>query len=344
MINWWRTIRPAAGSAGASRHTAYAVTASTCAHLCLIVLFGLIAFGQPGSPAAPAVNTVWSDPSRAADAFTTAVSLESAEAEAGGSSLARVPLVTGAADASPLADTDFRVEEPLPRANALETANLAAPVRPLGGGDGSLDNAGDGSGDGDAAGDGSGSSFFGLTAAGKKFVFVVDASGSMRRPFQGQGKTLLGRTKLEILKCVTQMDSDQQFFIVYFNDETFPMPADRLMHATKENQLNYLRWMAGFKAGGTTEPEDALLLALRLKPDVVYFLTDGAFKYRVIDRVKQMNRNKVSINTVSFGGDERAADFMQQIADQNNGSYHFVSANGEAGDDVQPVADDDSDP
>ena len=338
MSIWWRTIRSAGGTASGSRHTASALLASTCAHLCLVAVLGLLALGQSGSPSAPEIETSWSDPNRAVDAFSAAVSLDSADADAGGSSIARVPLVIGAAESSPLSPAELEVEEQLPRADALEAVSLAAPVRPLGGGDGLINDAGDGSGDGDAVGDGSGSSFFGLTAAGEKFVFVVDASGSMNRPFQGDGKTLFGRTKLEILKCVTQMSSQKQFFIVFFNDETIPMPADRLMHATKENQLDYLRWMARAKAGGTTEPGDALMLALRLKPDVIYFLTDGAFKYRVIDRVRQMNRKQVSIHTVSFGGDERAADFMQQIADQNNGSYHFVSANGEAAA-VEPTGD-----
>jgi hypothetical protein len=137
--------------------------------------------------------------------------------------------------------------------------------------------------------------------------------------------------KLELLKCVTQMSPEQQFFIVFFNDEAHPMPANRLMEATPDAQRYYLRWMAGMKGGGMTEPESALLLALQLNPDVIYFLTDGAFKFRVVGRVHEMNRGGITIHTVGFGdktgfGGDGAERFMQMIADQNGGTYQFVSA------------------
>jgi hypothetical protein len=248
----------------------------------------------------------------------------------GGGSLGRIPFVTGARERDPgaaLSLTEF-----------TSTANpagdgslpLGESVLPVGGGDGNVDTAGDGQGIGNGVGDGSGTSFFGLDAAGKKFVFVVDASGSMRRPFAGPGKTLLGRVKMELLSCITQMSPDQEFFIVFFNDEAIPMPARHLVKATPEAQKHFLYWMAETKAGGNTEPEDALKIAMQLEPDVVYFLTDGAFKYRVIGHVREYNRSDVIVHTVSFGGDERAADFMKQIASQNGGTYHFVSSQGEA--------------
>ena len=168
-----------------------------------------------------------------------------------------------------------------------------------------------------------GGSFFGVNTPGKKFVFVVDASSSMNHPFPGPGKTALGRVKLELLSCVSQMSEDQQFYIVYFNDRAIPMPARTMVSASLEAKQHYLTWMAKQKGEGQTEPEDALLLALRLKPDVIYFLTDGAFKYRVVKRVADMNRQRVAIHTVCFGNAD-GEKFMQMVASQNGGTYHFV--------------------
>jgi hypothetical protein len=241
----------------------------------------------------------------------------------GGSTLASVPLVVGA---DPLPPEVPPVDDHAPLAALFtEHTDLSRPVRPVGGGTGDLPGAGTGQGLGDGVGDGSGSTFFGLTAQGKKFAFVVDCSGSMNRPFDGPGKTLLGRVKVEILKCVAQMTPEQQFYIVFFNDGAIPMPTDTLAAATPEAKQRYLRWMAGAKGGGNTEPEAALLLALRLEPDVIYFLTDGVFKYRVVRHVHEMNRRNVTIHTVCFGGSDNER-FMQEIADQNHGTYQFVSA------------------
>lgn len=312
------------------QHSRGAVCLSAAVHACVLGVLGFCAFDGGAAPRQPALDTRWSRPAELSEALTNVTAApDDVQETVGGASLGTLPLKIGAREQHPA--ELVRLDEPeLPSlAEFAGTLPWNEKVQPVGGGDGSIDTAGDGPGDGNGRGDGSGTSFFGLEAAGNKFVFVVDASGSMRRPFEGPGKTLLGRVKLEILRCVTQMSPDQEFFIVFFNDDAIPMPATELVPASPAAQKRYLYWMAEAKAGGNTEPEAALRIALQLQPDVIYFLTDGAFKYRVIEHVREMNRGRVTVHTVSFGGDERATDFMQQIASQNGGTYHYVSPEGE---------------
>jgi len=319
-------------TAGGGERPAHAgIVMSTLFHLCVIAALGYWLIGARASAPTVVLTTNWTADSSQPLAFDQQpASIDDLQSESGGSSLGTISFVPSLTTTSPDVVTDVQRTAIDVAATSLADIDLTAPVQPLSG-IGRDATLGAGEGVGNDIGDGSGTDFFGLTAPGQKFVFVVDASGSMNRPFPGPGRTLLGRVKLELLKCVTQMSPEQQFFIVFFNDDAHPMPASRLMEATPDAQRRYLRWMAEFKAVGETEPETALLLALQLNPDVVYFLTDGAFKYRVIGRVKEMNRRETTIHTVGFGdktgfGENGAERFMQMIADQNGGTYQFVSA------------------
>lgn len=330
MSRWGRTILwLTAGGGERSAHAGIAI--STVFHVCVIAALGYWLMGGRSSGPTIVLNTNWmAEPTSPLAFDQPPASLEELQTESGGSSFGRISFVPSLTTTSPDLLTDL---SPVPvdsAAMSLADIDLTAPVQPLSGfGDDAA--LGSGAGAGNDVGDGTGTDFFGLNAPGQKFVFVVDASGSMNRPFPGMGRTLLGRVKLELLRCISQMTPEQEFFIVFFNDEAIPMPASRLMEATPDAQRNYLRWMAQVKAIGETEPESALMLALRLNPDVVYFLTDGAFKYRVIGRVKDMNRRGTTIHTVGFGdktgfGENGAERFMQMIADQNGGTYQFVSS------------------
>lgn len=329
VSQWMKTIGWSMASGDRSAHAGVAI--STVLHLFAIAALGFWLMGDPSAAPAIVLTTNWSADSTNPIALNQEpANLDQVQSESGGASFGTISFVPSLATSSADVVTDVELHFPDAIATSLADVDLAEPVRPLTGL--GLEAAlGAGAGFGNGAGDGTGTDFFGLTAPGQKFVFVVDASGSMNRPFPGPGKTLLGRVKLELLKCVTQMSPEQQFFIVFFNDEAYPMPADRLINATPESQRRYLWWMAEMKAGGMTEPETALLLALQLNPDVVYFLTDGAFKYRVIGRVQEMNRRGTTIHTVGFGdrtgfGEDGAERFMRMIADQNGGTYQFVSA------------------
>ncbi|MFG0334727.1 MAG: VWA domain-containing protein [Maioricimonas sp. JB049] len=303
-----------------------AIAASMGMHVVLLSLLAMFAYAPAVEQDALRVQTEWTTtPSSALFDAPLPMKVEAPAEDGGGSHIGDAVSALASDIPAPNPFVDQTTDSPLETAGT--TPDLFALREKVslsgGGGAGSLRGQGSGQGTGQGAGDGEGSSFFGLNAPGRKFVFVVDGSGSMNRPFPGPAKTRFGRVKLELIRTIQQMNEEQQFFIIFFNDNAIPMPATRLMEAVPSAQYNYLRWMTAVEATGMTEPESALMLALRLRPDVIYFLTDGAFKYRVIKRVREANRGRVSIHTIGFGDDE-AEKFMKQIASQNYGTYQFI--------------------
>ena len=194
---------------------------------------------------------------------------------------------------------------------------------------GSFPAGGDGSGFGGAAGgDGNGNGrgagrFFGVESEAQRVVFVVDCSRSMNQPQPGEVKTRFKRLQLELLRAVAAMDDDDEFFIVFFNDRPIPMPATSLQRATREARRHYLQWMAQMRADGETDPREALALALRLRPDVVFFLTDGDFPRGVERDLLSLTQRQTAIHTIAFGNRE-AEKLLEAMAAANRGRYRFV--------------------
>jgi hypothetical protein len=99
--------------------------------------------------------------------------------------------------------------------------------------------------------------------------------------------------------------------------------AQPLLAATPANRARAKRWIFQIRPGGGTLPGDALRMALAMKPQVVYFLTDGEIPFSTPDVVRRANKSRVIVHTVALGY-EGSADLLKTIAKQNNGEYKFV--------------------
>ncbi len=165
-------------------------------------------------------------------------------------------------------------------------------------------------GTGSDSGDGEG--FFGLKAAGKRIVYVVDCSRSMNHPHPSEFKTRFRRVKVELVRSINGMGSDMQFFIIFFNERAIAMPARSLQPALPLTQKKYLYWMQSIRADGDTNPIDALRLALSLRPEVIYFLTDGSFKRNVAVELLNLDQDRTTIHTFAFQ-QARTPDMQQAI-------------------------------
>ena len=162
-----------------------------------------------------------------------------------------------------------------------------------------------------------GSKFFGIEADGSTFVYVVDQSGSMAG---GQFE----RAKVEVKRSVNSLSASQDFFVFFFADNEHPIDTpDALLPANGNNKLMLGQWLSTLQLEGGTEPEGALLRAIALKPDAIYFLTDGAFDPGVVQRVTMANGGVTKINTVTFGNKE-GETMLKDIARLNGGYYLHV--------------------
>ena len=169
---------------------------------------------------------------------------------------------------------------------------------------------------------------FGVTGEGYKFVYVFDRSGSMG----GSGQSSLAAAKLELLASIDRLEPQHQFQIIFYNDQ--PAVLDiigrgRLVFATDQNKALARKFIAGITADGSTDHEDPLLLALRLQPDVIFFLTDAdepSLTPAQLEKVRRLNGGITSVNTIEFGigPNLRTDNFLVQLARENGGQHVYV--------------------
>lgn len=179
---------------------------------------------------------------------------------------------------------------------------------------------------GSAAGpgkDGSGgtgmTSFFGKEVQANSVAFVIDASSSM------YGRRF-SRARKELEKALSTLKPDQRFFVVFYTDQTFPQfyPDNvvALINADSNAIDSVVRWIKRSGTQGGTRPQEAMAITLGLKPDVVFFLSDGQIPIETPEIIRQVNRGS-KIHTITFGSDV-GGTVMQQIAVNNGGTYQFV--------------------
>ena len=193
--------------------------------------------------------------------------------------------------------------------------------RSAGAGGGQGGGSGDGRGSGRGSGEGSGvgeTKFMGAKAEGRTFIYIVDCSGSMKG-------SKLDETKTELMASIRMLTSRQQkFFVFFYDNTTYPWPGPQsLRYAIQKNIDDCETWARSITGGGGTEPTDALLAAIGMNPDVIFFMSDGLFDEKVCDKVRVARGNKlIAIHTISFI-DKSGESVMRRIAEENRGAYRF---------------------
>ena len=171
-------------------------------------------------------------------------------------------------------------------------------------------------------------SLFGIAAKGTKFVYVLDRSGSMG----GSGGKALEAAKKELLASIEKLDRVQQFQIVVYNERPRIFnPAGqpgKLAFGTRENKDEVRKFMASLKADGATSHEDAIKLAIRLHPDVIFLLTDAdrpKLSPRQLDSIDRLGPG-ITIHTIEFGTGPQpeAENFLVKLAQQSAGKHVYV--------------------
>jgi hypothetical protein len=173
-------------------------------------------------------------------------------------------------------------------------------------------------------------SLFGVEAQGNNFAYVFDRSGSMGDP---DAKPLRA-AKAELLRSLAALGDLQQFQIIFYNEEPILMrlaaQPGRLVLATDANKAHAADHLARITAGGGTGHEEALSAALRLHPDVLYFLTDAdepALSEEQLERIRKLNDALTKVYTIEFGRGPKqsgAGNFIERLAKENGGEYRYV--------------------
>lgn len=169
---------------------------------------------------------------------------------------------------------------------------------------------------------------FGIEARGQRFVYVFDRSASMGAP----GGRPLARAKEELLASIERLGGVQQFYVVFYNHRQHVFNASdtrrRLVFATDDNKRAAQRFIDAVRADGGTRHFEAIATGLRLRPDVMFVLTDGEPDDDLSDdEIETLSRSLAGTTciVVQFGGDETArSPNLARLAAISGGRYALV--------------------
>lgn len=164
-------------------------------------------------------------------------------------------------------------------------------------------------------------SLFGGTGSGNKFTFIFDRSGSMTGH---QMET----SKKQLIMALQSLKSHNEFSIVFF-DHLPEMYSGGMQKAIPINISKASSYVDGISTRGGTEHIPALQMGIKLRPDCIFFLTDGEFvgdeKQQLVD-IKQHAKG-IQINVIQLGDNQKEPSpdsFLRQLAQQNNGDYKYI--------------------
>jgi hypothetical protein len=171
-------------------------------------------------------------------------------------------------------------------------------------------------------------SLFGVVGEGYKFVYVFDRSGSMG----GDGRNALRAVKAELAESLKNLDSVHQFQIIFYNEKPAVFNPSgtpgRLAFATDENKQRATRFVQSISAQGGTDHEQALRLAIGMRPDVIFFLTDADDPKLTAAQLEKIRNAAAGIvlNTIEFGPGPKPDEhsFLETLAHQNAGGYAYI--------------------
>ncbi|WP_148080605.1 vWA domain-containing protein [Roseimaritima ulvae] len=176
--------------------------------------------------------------------------------------------------------------------------------------------------------------FCGVESGGNHFVYIVDSSQSMKN---GRFES----ARRELLQAIDALQPQQRFYIMFYDIHldrmcvSNPNQADEYaVLASDENKRRARRWAMSVKLEQGAPPDEALSFALKLRPDVIFLLSDGEFPQRIEDLMAEKNRTRnlfgdagpISIlHTIGYhsrDGETR----MRRLAEANGGQYRYIPA------------------
>lgn len=174
---------------------------------------------------------------------------------------------------------------------------------------------------------GGATSLFGISDAGKKFVYVLDRSGSMDE------FGALRVAKAELRSSLQRLDATQEFQVIFYSNASVMLktrnPHLEMFRGTDTHRLDVEEQLGVIGPDGGTDHMPALRMALRLNPDVIFFLTDGAgvrLSAGDLEEIKRRNNGGTRIHCIEFGRSNLGRgvkNFLQKLADQNDGEYQY---------------------
>jgi hypothetical protein len=153
----------------------------------------------------------------------------------------------------------------------------------------------------------------------RSVVYVVDRSGSMTDTF--------GHVREELKRSITSLRRSQKFHVIFFSSgPPVENPPGRLVSAIAGNRKAFFEFLDSVEPAGSTHPEQALMRALSLGPDLIYLLSDGInFDPALPAKLDEWNRERrTRIFTIAYL-DPGGRGMLEAVAREHRGEFKFVS-------------------
>lgn len=171
--------------------------------------------------------------------------------------------------------------------------------------------------------------FMNIVGVGQSFVYLIDSSSSMDGP-----RLRLARSQLKA--SLRLLQPNQQFAIIFYNEYCERLKLRRqgdlpMYFATDVNKRLAMELIDAVTPSHGTDHRQALLEALALRPDVLYFLTDGDEPELFADDLRDVKHEagKTTIHVIRFGDGTlttRSESWLQKLARQNGGEFREMEA------------------
>jgi len=222
---------------------------------------------------------------------------------------------------------------------ALPVPEETNPTMPFGMDDDFAAGFGTGEGDGDGGG---GSSFFGTPRQGRRVVYVVDFSESMRSDAEGGG-TRLDALKKELVRSIDALKEGMSFNVIFFSHNAWTIneagpndgwnglnetPAVPWNPATDRIKAVYREKIHSMGTGHGTVWYSPLKMALSMTPvpNTIYMLSDGepTDLDDVLSRIDEMNPHEIPVDTIVLETPGEPAQAMLELAEETGGGFTVV--------------------
>ncbi len=224
----------------------------------------------------------------------------------------------------PLPDALPVIAAPAGEPAGLSSSFVSAVVSPApaaGAGSGSARSGTGGGGPAALAGVGPVTGFFGQGGNAYKVVYVVDASASL--------SYYMNDVVEQMRKSIRDLVPTQSFhIIVTYNREVREFSPRRLVPANAQYKREASTFLGTITSGGKADPIEAMRRAFAVRPELIYFLSDGDYRdiQEELERtLVQLNADGgVAITTIGFDPSPAPTELLKRIAQRHHGHFRLV--------------------
>lgn len=176
------------------------------------------------------------------------------------------------------------------------------------------------------AGGGSVARFFGVEAKGVRIVYLIDSSSSM------SSRNAIGVARAELMASLQPLEEHQQFQVIFYDTSVHPWiregRPEKIYYATDIHKNLVANFIRQQQPSGGTRHMLGLDAALKLDPDVIFFLTDAREpepSLADLDAIRRRCQGRCTIHTIEFGVGERIRtdNFLEKLARFTNGTSAY---------------------